>query len=445
MTTTAAIYCRQSLDRTGQGLAVARQLTACRKLVKANGWKVGEVFTDNDTSATKGVPRIGFDALLKSNPDAIVVWHIDRLVRLTKDLERVIELGVNVYAVSAGHLNLSNPAGRAVARTVTAWATYEGEQKALRQKASNDQRAESGRPHCGRRPFGYTSTYEVDETEAGEVRIAVDSLLAGGSIRGIVSSMGKRGVRTTAGNPWRPTEMRRLLANPRYAGLRVHRGEVVGRAAWPAIIDDDTHNALCAILGDPARHKAGPPRRTLLSGLARCGTCGAPVYGVTENRGKTYYCQTRRHVARRAEDIDELVVGVIIERLSRQDAAALLSRNGERDRAKLLRDDERGLRGRLDGLAEAFAVGDIDQNQLRAGSRRLRARLELVSTELTSLARSPILTGLLTGDVATAWDALDLDSQRAVVETLIDVVIASPGRGARRFDPKTITIAWKSA
>ena len=67
------------------------------------------------------------------------------------------------------------------------------------------------------------------------------------------------------------------------------------------------------------------------------------------------------------------------------------------------------------------------------------------AAELTSLARSPILTGLLTGNVATAWDALDLDSQRAFVETLIDVVIASPGRGARRFDPKTITIAWKSA
>ena len=81
--------------------------------------------------------------------------------------------------------------------------------------------------------------------------------------------------------------MRPLLANPRYAALRVHRGEVVGGATWPAIIDEETHRAVCAILSDPARHKAGPPRRTLLSGLALCGTCDGLIYGVTEPRGKS--------------------------------------------------------------------------------------------------------------------------------------------------------------
>ncbi|WP_183069059.1 recombinase family protein [Streptomyces sp. gCLA4] len=90
-----------------------------------------------------------------SRPEAVVCWHTDRLVRVTKDLERVIALGVNVHAARAGHLDLSTPAGRAVARTVTAWATYEGEQKAERQALANLQAAKAGKPYtAGIRPSG---------------------------------------------------------------------------------------------------------------------------------------------------------------------------------------------------------------------------------------------------------------------------------------------------
>lgn len=71
--------------------------------------------------------------------------------------------------------------------------------------------------------------------------------------------------------------MRRMLLSPRHAGLSSHRGEVVGVAQWPAIIDRDTHERLKARL--PSR---GPRptqvRNRLLTGLVRCGRCGeAPV------------------------------------------------------------------------------------------------------------------------------------------------------------------------
>src|SRR5690349_13464343 len=128
----ASIYVRISLDKTGEGLGVERQEQACRELCEHKGWEVREVFCDNDISATTGKRRPGFEALLASDPDVIVVWHIDRLVRLSRDLERVIDLGVNIHGVTAGHIDLSHPGGRAVAKTITAWAQYEGEQKAER-------------------------------------------------------------------------------------------------------------------------------------------------------------------------------------------------------------------------------------------------------------------------------------------------------------------------
>src|SRR5690606_41100616 len=134
---------------------------------------------DNHLSATTAVERPAFERLLKSRPDAIVVWHIDRLVLVSEDLERVLALKVNVHAVTSGHIDLSNPAGRAVARTVIAWANYEGEQKGERQRAASRQRAQQGRPWWPQRPFGFEmdGSHRQDEKEA--LRGAYGDLLAG--------------------------------------------------------------------------------------------------------------------------------------------------------------------------------------------------------------------------------------------------------------------------
>ena len=264
-------------------------------------------------------------------------------------------------------------------------------------------------------------------------------------LRAIARELTERGAKTTAGNPWKPTELRRLLVNPRHAGMRVHRGDVIGTGTWPAIIDEDTHRAVSAILADPARRKAGRPRRYLLTALATCGVCGAIVYGVTERRGPLYYCQTRTHVARKAEPIDELVSAVIVARLSLPDARETLAHGEDKARVRALQTEARGVRVKLDGLAEAFAVGDIDRAQLRAGSARLTARAGTIETELGRLVGSGQLRDLASADdMAAAWGALDIDGQRAVIGLLCEVRIYPAGQGARAFDPETVQVEWRA-
>jgi DNA invertase Pin-like site-specific DNA recombinase len=451
--TPCGIYVRISSDPSGKGLGVARQEKACRTKAAGLGWRVANIYTDNDVSASSGRPRPAYARMLEDlehgTIGAVVVWDLDRLTRRPIEIEHFIDVAdrkrVSLASVG-GDVDLSTDNGRMFARIKGAVARAEVERKGARQKAANDQRAESGVPFAGRRAFGYSADGRaVVDTEAAEFRRAVAELLAGESLRAIVRGMGQRGVRTTAGNVWRrPTELRRLLQNPRHAGLRVHRGVVVGPGQWPSIIDQDTHQAVLAILSDPGRRKAGRPRRYLLTGLAKCGVCGGGIYGVTEPRGPLYYCETRRHVARRAEKIDELVEGVIVARLALADAAEMFARADDKDRANSLRTEEGALRARLDGLAEAFAVGDIDRQALRAGTRRVNARLEVVSAELTTLASVPDIAPLLSAeDVEAEWVNLDVDRRRAVIETLIDVTIHPAGRGARSFDAETIKIEWK--
>ncbi len=65
--TRAAIYLRQSLDKTGEAVAVARQREDCLKLCADKGWDPVE-YVDNDTSATNG-HRKAYDRMLADIAD----------------------------------------------------------------------------------------------------------------------------------------------------------------------------------------------------------------------------------------------------------------------------------------------------------------------------------------------------------------------------------------
>ena len=60
----AVISARQSLDRTGEGLAVERQIDACRQLAESRGWEIVEVCVDNSISASTGKNRPGYNRVL---------------------------------------------------------------------------------------------------------------------------------------------------------------------------------------------------------------------------------------------------------------------------------------------------------------------------------------------------------------------------------------------
>lgn len=446
---TTAVYVRQSFDRHGDTLAVTRQLALCRKFAASRGWKITAEHVDNDTSATSGVARPEFERMLASKPERIVVWHTDRLVRLTRDLERVIDLGVNVHAVEAGSLDLSNPAGRAVARTVTAWSGYETEQKALRQRAANDQRAEAGQPYRRGRAFGWEPDgMTIRESEAVEIRAAADGLIRGRSLSAMVRSLNERGILTATGKAWRTTSLRVVLQSPRNAGLRRHRGEVVGPAAWEPILDADTVAAVNAILKDPGRARKGPSRRYLLSGVMTCGRCHKPLSGafIKEKGYSVYRCLG--HVTRRVEPVDDYLTALTVARLARPDAIGIFSRpDTDDDRLDRLREEQPGLRSRLDGLAEAFAAGDIDRAQLTAGTKRINARIEEITQELAAAVTDPTLAEVATAeDVAAAFGAAPVETKRKIIDTLLTVELLPIGSGKRTFDPdESLDVTWRTA
>ncbi|MGI8701631.1 MAG: recombinase family protein [Nocardioidaceae bacterium] len=449
----ALVYLRQSLDRTGLGAAVDRQREDCLKLCEERGWEVVGTFVDNDVSASSAKPRPSYtrmlEAVSRGEAEIVVAWHVDRLTRKITDLESLIELaqrtGLRIATVT-GDLDLSTDAGRLVGRILASVARGEVERKGARQKRAQQQAAQQGRPAGGRRAFGYDSKgMTINEAEAKHVRAAFSEVLRGASLKGIARDWNERGLATTAGNPWRHDNVREVLKNPRYAGLRAYRGEVVGPAVWPALIDGETHAAAAALLSLPERRTtATTARKYLLPGLALCWKCGSDVAtGHTRHGKRVYVCRAHKCISRKAGPVDELVQAVMVERLSRLDALDLLTtQDGPDLTAK--RAQAQAIRDRLDDLATGLEEGILTLAAVRRSSDRLRAEIEAVETQINDGTHADVLTSIVTAaDVRTAWVAADLQQKRAAVDALMVVTLLKPERGTREFDPESVRIEWR--
>ena len=353
-----------------------------------------------------------------------------------------------------GDVDLGTAAGRLHARIMGSVARHEIEHKSERQTAAARQAASLGKPTGGPRPFGYLAGgMALDPRESAAVRRAYVDLLAGVSLREVARQWNAAGLATSRQGEWASTQVRAVLLRARNAGLRTYRTEVVGPAQWPAIIDEPTWRAAVALIGDPGRKTSpGYAVRWLLSGLARCGVCGETVSSAGTarirqdgERRMVYRCRTRKHVARDARPVDDLVTRLVIGRLSRSDAAELLVDRDQPDAAALVTEAS-VIRGRLDELANAYAAGAVDLGQLTTASDVLRARLRATEAKRASSRRAPVL-GALVGaeDVARVWTGLPFERQRAVVDLLMRVTIdPAVQNGARTFDPTLIRIDWKA-
>ena len=98
------------------------------------------------------------------------------------------------------------------------------------------------------------------------------------------------GVKTVSGGGWRTTTRERMLASPWIAGLRQHRGEVIGKAVWEPIITPAERDKILPGWRPARSPVAAPGARYLLSGLLRCGRCGTTLYSATRATTRRYVC-----------------------------------------------------------------------------------------------------------------------------------------------------------
>ncbi|MGH3095309.1 MAG: recombinase family protein, partial [Streptosporangiales bacterium] len=330
-----------------------------------------------------------------------------------------------------------------------------------RSRRAREQAARQGRRVGGHRPFGYERDgVTVKEEEAAAIRKACSDVLAGVPLTavgrawneaGLLSGRRRRkGERPGSLTEWSTTTVRQVLTNPRNAGLRAYKGEIVARAQWPAILDEDTYHAVMRYLSDPSRQvgtRSGQANQRLLTGVALCAECGMTVHSARARSGNPLYrCRSEYHVNRKAEPVEAYVSDLVIERLSRDDARELLTDVSKPD-VDALRARAQMVRRRIDDLAAEYAADEecvMTASQMRTATGKLKAKLATVESEMADAGRVDALGPLLSSDdIASAWGMLSTARRRSVIDLLMTIRLHRTGRGVRTFRPESVEIEWK--
>jgi site-specific DNA recombinase len=478
MSNRAAIYTRISqLDPDVEKTDLQEQ--RLRKLAKAEGYVISYVFEDNGISAWSGKARPAFlrmlDDIRLDKFDVILAVAEDRLARNSQEKiglqAECSKNGVTWHTLAGGKIDPGTASGGMLSTITGAIAEYESTIKAERVRARIESEAYSGRGSWGTRVFGFEKdrVTHVPE-EAAAIRSAYRAILEGGTLYGTTKALNDKGLTTSRGGDWSYQSARKLLLNPRNAGLVVHRGEVLEgvESAWEAIVSLEDFEAVRAILTD-AKRKTAPGRKPvhLLAGVAKCD-CGSTMRSATATLSGVpalvYRCKAsavptatrRRHTSMTLEVLDKMAMRELVGALMFGPADSVPEREGA-DVAELHKNLSR-IRSAQQRFFDLVEEGVIEMTDVAANLKRLKdeeteaqARIDQESVDSASAslfasARASLLRpGRIDMKNAVAarqtiterFKALDFEKQKELVKAHLDITV-----GAGRKDDR-VTIIHK--
>ncbi len=459
----AAIYCRISADDQRDELGVRRQEANARRTIEARGWQLAGVYCDNNRSASsERVHRPEFARLMADVAlglvDVVVVQNQDRLTRRVDELEQIARAlrsagHRSFWTVAAGEQRIDSTNARLGYRVKGLFDAAYSEYISEKVMEKKDELAAEGLPAGGgSRPYGYEDDRMTPRpAEAAVVVEVAERIARKESIYAIAADLNERGIRSATGREWSANQLRNTVTSPRVAGLRQHRGEVVGEAAWPALVPRALWERVRAIVNDPSRQRRGRPPKGLLTGILICGICGSTLMAGSNNGKPAYACVKRPNwpgcgrLAIAREPLDELIEEAVLRRLDGPLLATRL-RSGL-DHTDKAAKEVREIEQRLDEAAEMFADGEIDSRAWMVTRKRLDERLAVARRRLNQESSASALDHYRTsaGLLRREWPGYSVNQRRAVVMAAIlgGIEIAPAVRGRNQFDPNRITnIGW---
>lgn len=475
----AVMYLRQSLDRA-EGIEAQRK--RCNQLADARGWQIIDAYVDNEVRASsergegtawrKMLGHVGRDF------DVIIAVDLDRLVRSTQDLNKLIERGAQVVTVD-GEIDLTSADGEFRATMIAGIARFETRRASERQKRHKAARAERGEWHGGIAPYGYRAeggTLVPEPREVKRIKEAARRLL---NIRepmhAIITDWNNKGVQTRTGKHWRQANLRSIMLN------RSLLGETkAGVPGWEPIIDVETFDRVTALLTDPSRKVVHSPgvkggKYSMGGGLTVCAKCEEPLITATKSGGgkgnrPALGCLARVHgpspmhprvervvtrngeKARVMQDTGRVNIGhdileayvfeQAITRLS--DSAYWQKRKSERDpdaehKISALNARRESLADRRARVIEMYEDGDLTRTERRSRLDAIEAEAEQIGKDIQKLVGSPDVESAFGGrdKILAQWPKWTPGQRRQFLTLLIErVVVDEWPAGLARTRPR---------
>jgi DNA invertase Pin-like site-specific DNA recombinase len=443
-----ALYARVSTVRQAENeLSIPDQLRQMQEWAKLNGHIVVAEYVEPGASATDDkrpfFQQMMADALQKHPVfEAIVVHSHSRFFR------DGIEAGVHERKLKRNGVKLfsitqptsDDASGELVRNIIRMFDGYQSQENAKHTSRAMKENARQGFFNGSLAPFGYMSISTdisgsrgrkkkklvIHEVEAGIVHMIFDLYLHGhhGHPMGgkeIAKHLTDKGL-LMRGRPWRMQKVHDILTDSMYMGeyyfnvrdsrtKQTRPPEEWVKTDIPAIIDAATFEQVRAKRESRSPVRV-PPRQVsspvLLSGLLKCGVCGA---GMTLSTGKGgryryYKCTNRRSKGNHActsanipmDKLDELVITSLADKILASDRLHVMmaelrkrirdSKDTKQERINDLNRQLKQLEDRQQRLLDAIETGIVELDETtKKRAQTLKASREALLIERSSVSR----------------------------------------------------------
>ena len=455
-------YARISISIDGETEKTDRQLLDVLRSIAARRARLGEVHRDDNMSAWKPKgKRPGWRAMMArfadKTIDGAVAWHVDRMMRQSRDLEALLDLadGGAMIGNCLGEYRLDDADHRFTLRILVAAAQKASDDASRRQKRKHEAMRAAGILNGGARAFGHQTPSpgkpipgDQLQAERDAVAWSVGALLDGASLPAVADELNRRGMLSVTGRTWYPQTVRTMVLKARHAGLIEHGGRIEGRARDVVpIISEDDYAALAAMFRARSHGKrgrpAGPGGRYVLSGVlwCDCGTAmGAMVRagcrpGPDGDPYVTYRCPAHGCASNSisGHDIVEWAKTEMINLWTDPRHARMVARRS----AALAKLDDGIAAAARDArtLAAKWGAGTMPLDVWEAATAALTARQTRLRDDRAALLASGVASPESPSDAAVIdakWCAATVDERRRML------LSAMPhGIGVERADPDT--------
>ncbi|MEY8514522.1 recombinase family protein [Lactococcus taiwanensis] len=305
MTKKVAIYTRVSTtNQAEEGFSIDEQIDRLTKYCEAMQWQISDTYTDAGFSGGKlerpAMQRLINDILLKKF-DTVIVYKLDRLSRSVRDTLYLVKDVFNKNKIDFISLNesidTSSAMGSLFLTILSAINEFERENIKERMTMGKLGRAKTGKSMMwSKTAFGYvhnkeTGILELEPLQATVVEQIFTDYLDGMSITKLRDKLNEAG-HIGKEIPWSYRTLRQTLDNPVYCGYIKFKNQLFEGMHKP-IVSYETYLKVQKELEERQQQtyeRNNNPRpfqsKYMLSGIVRCGYCGAPLRIVLGHRRK---------------------------------------------------------------------------------------------------------------------------------------------------------------
>ena len=483
-------YVRFSTPEQSKGDSQRRQSSMAEQYAEAHRLELDKslTFRDLGVSAYRGTNaeagRLG--DFLRAVADGVVppgswllVENLDRISRQTarhalRALEGILERGITVVTLDDGRVltaeSLDDPMGLLIVILTFMRGNQESATKARRVAAA----WESKRAKAGDKPLTQvapawlcldkaTGQWTVDPERAEVVRRIFTETLAGTGLERIAATFNRQGVSTfgTAAH-WHKSYVSKIIDNPAVIGTMVpHRLDFTSGKRqrkpldpvpgyFPAVVDQETWEAVRLQRAGGRQPKGAAPVNNLLAALARCPDCGGTMTrvqkGPSAKAGKPYLVCARAKAGAgcgyHAAPL-QAVERAIVDYFDILAATPPMTDSRAGDRLVELRAERVELDRAISNLTEAVAQSPLPSLVSKlAGLEAERDKLEAEMARVVPAATNadPAIRSRRVGELQAALQAepLDKPAANALLRQVFEWVEVDPHRGMLVFK-------WKGA